>query len=169
MKKLTLIRHAKSGWRKADVTDFDRPLDDHGRQNAPMIGKRLAQRDCRPDLLICSPAKRALATAEVIAAEIGYPPEKILVDARMYGADIIQLLDIIQTLDGAHNHVMCIGHNPGLTDLANYLSPQYIGSLPTCAVVDMTFDTETWMLIGHIEPTQVYYDDPLRLRAKSGG
>jgi phosphohistidine phosphatase len=163
MKRLTLIRHAKSGWRNAYLADIDRPLDERGRQNAPTVGKRLAQRDCKPDLLLCSPATRALATAEVIAEEIGYPPERILVDRRIYGADIIQLLDVIQTLDGTCDHVMCVGHNPGLTDLANYLSPQYIGSLPTCGVVEMTFDTETWMLIGHIEPTQVHYYDPLKM------
>lgn len=162
MKRLTLIRHAKAGWGNAYLPDIDRPLDDQGKQNAPVMGKRLAQRDGRPDLLICSPATRAVATAEVIAKQIGYAPKKIVVDQRIYGADIIQLLDVIQTLDSDCNHVMCIGHNPGLTDLANYLSPQHIGSLPTCGIVEMTFDTQTWMLIGHVEPTQVHYDHPIK-------
>ena len=169
MKKLTLIRHAKAGWHNGFAADLDRPLDDQGWKEAPMMGKRLAARRCTPDLVVCSPATRALTTAEVIAQELEYPFDEIRVDRRVYGSDAIQLLDLIQTLDGTNDHVMCVGHNPTMTDLVNYLLPdRYVRSLPTCGVVEITYDTETWMLVGHLEPVEIHYDYPTLARESMG-
>jgi len=124
------------------------------------MGKRLAERESGPDLVVSSPATRALVTAEIIAEEIGYPQEEIVVDERIYGASVAELLAVIQSFDGAFDHVMCCGHNPGLTDLVDYLSPHYIGNIPTCGIVELKFDAETWANIGHIRPAQVYFDYP---------
>jgi phosphohistidine phosphatase len=160
MKNLTLIRHAKSSWKNAFLLDIDRPLNKRGQRDAPVMGKRLAERESIPDLIISSPAIRALTTAEVIAAEIEYPIEEIVIDERIYGAGVIEWLHIIQSLDDALDHIMCFGHNPGLTDLVNSISTYYIDNVPTCGVVELTFDTDTWADIGHIEPTQVHFDYP---------
>ena len=160
MKNLILIRHAKSSWKNAYLLDIDRPLNKRGKRDAPVMGKRLAERESRPDLMISSPATRALVTAKVIAKEIEYPLEEIVVDRRIYGAGVTEWLQVIQGFDDALNYVMCLGHNPGLTDLVNYFSPCYIDNVPTCGIVELTFDTETWASVGHIEPTQVYFDYP---------
>ena len=113
--------------------------------------------------MISSPAARALATAEVIAEEIEYPWTEIVVDERLYEADVFEWLEVVQGLDDALDRVMCVGHNPGLTELVNYLSPYHIDNVPTCGVVELQFDTHRWALIGHVEPTGVDFDYPKRV------
>jgi phosphohistidine phosphatase len=160
MKILTLIRHAKSSWKDPTLPDWDRPLNKRGRRDAPMMGERLAARGAYADLLVTSPAVRAVATAEAIAAEIEYPTDEILLDERLYGADEFEILEVIQGLDDAWERVMLVGHNPGLTDLVNALSPTGIDNVPTCGIVELTYDTESWALIGRIDPVAVDYDYP---------
>lgn len=162
MKILTLIRHAKSSWKDESLLDLDRPLSKRGRRDAPMMGKRLAERGSYADLMISSPAARALATAEAIAEAIEYPEAEIVVDERLYGADAFEWLEVIQGLDDGWDRVMCVGHNPGLTDLVDALSPDPIGNVPTCGVVELKFDTDSWALVGRIEPAEVYFDYPKR-------
>jgi phosphohistidine phosphatase len=161
MKTLTLIRHAKSSWKNATLLDIDRPLNKRGKRDAPMMGQRLVDRGTSPELIVSSPAKRAMVTAETIALEIDYPIDDIVVDERMYMADVDDLLSVIQSLDDTLEHVMMFGHNPGLTDLVNTLSPsQYIDNVPTCGVAEMDFETDTWADVGHIDPFRVDFDYP---------
>ena len=160
MKVLTLVRHAKSSWKDANLSDLDRPLNKRGRRDAPMMGGRLAERDYFPDVIVSSSAVRALATAEAIAEEIGYPRSEIVVDERIYGADVTDWLEVIHTLGDAWDRAMCIGHNPGLTDLVNYLADDQIGNVPTCGIVDLVFDVDSWTLVGRIDPVGVDFDYP---------
>src|SRR4029434_8634311 len=78
MKTLFLIRHAKSSWDDAALSDKDRPLDDRGKRDAPKMGKRLAKRDVKPDLILSSPAVRARTTAEIIAKKLDYKRNDIV-------------------------------------------------------------------------------------------
>ena len=87
MKTLFLVRHAKSSRDDPSLPDRDRPLDDRGKQDGPKMGKRLAKRDVKPDLLLSSPALRALTTAQLIAEEIGYKLKDIVVDDRLYASE----------------------------------------------------------------------------------
>ena len=160
MKVLTLVRHAKSSWKDANLSDLDRPLNKRGRRDAPMMGGRLAERNYFPDVIVSSSAVRALATAEAIAEEIGYPRSEIVVDERIYGADVTDWLEVIHTLGDAWDRAMCIGHNPGLTDLVNYLADDQIGNVPTCGIVDLVFDVDSWTLVGGIDPVGVDFDYP---------
>jgi phosphohistidine phosphatase len=160
MKILTLIRHAKSSWKDPSLPDWDRPLNNRGRRDAPMMGERLAGREAYADLMISSSAVRAVMTTEAIAEEIEYPADEIVVDERLYGADEFEILQVIQGLDDAWERVMLVGHNPGLTDLVNALSPTGIDNLPTCGIVELTYDTESWALIGRIDPVAVDFDYP---------
>jgi phosphohistidine phosphatase len=160
MKTLILIRHAKSSWKNPGVPDRDRPLKKRSKRDAPIMGERLAERGIEVDRVICSPATRALATAEVITEEIGFPWDEIVVDERLYHADAFEMLEVIQGLDDYLDCVMCFGHNPGLTDLVNYLSPHYIDNVPTCGVVELRFDVDTWALVGEFEPVEVNFDYP---------
>ena len=160
MKILTLIRHAKSSWKDPSLPDWDRPLNKRGRRDAPMMGGRLAGREAYADLLITSSAVRAVATAEAIAEAIEYPADEISVDERLYGADEYEILEVIQGLDDAWERVMLIAHNPGLTDLVNALSPTGIDNVPTCGIVELTYDMESWALVGRIDPLAVDFDYP---------
>src|ERR1700687_471476 len=118
MKTLFLIRHAKSSWGDTALPDKDRPLDDRGRQDAPKMGKRLAKRDVKPDLVVSSPALRALTTAQLIAEAAGYKRKDIVVDDRLYASNSDDLLAVIRELDKKLDCVMLVGHNPEFTDLA---------------------------------------------------
>jgi phosphohistidine phosphatase len=161
MKTLFLVRHAKSSRDDPSLSDRDRPLDDRGRQDAPRMGKRLAKRDVKPDLLLSSPALRALTTAQLIADEIGYKRKDIVVDDRLYASSADDLLAVIRALDKKLNCVMFFGHNPEFTDLAHWLSSEII-DMPTSAVVEFDFDTKAWSDVGAVKPAKVVFDCPKR-------
>jgi len=161
VKTLILGRHAKSSWKKP-LPDRLRPLNKRGQRDAPMMGERLARREIEPDLVVSSPATRALVTAEAIAREIGYPEEDVRADERLYNASAFELLEIIQELDDALEHVMLFGHNPGLTDLANDLGCD-IDNIPTCGVVELRFEVASWADIGDADPACVDFDYPKKI------
>jgi len=164
MKTLILIRHAKSSWKNPGLPDRLRPLNKRGKRDAPVMGERLAERGIEVDRVITSPATRALATAEVITGEIGFPWEDIIVDERLYLADASEILEVIQGLDDHLDCVMCFGHNPGLTALVNHFSPYQIDNMPTCGVIELRFDAATWALVGEFEPIEVDFDYPKKER-----
>src|SRR5215471_13645034 len=131
MKTLFLVRHAKSSRDDPALPDKERPLNDRGLRDAPRMGERLANQDVRPDLIMSSPAARALATAELIAKKLDYKRKDIVVDERLYAAHADELLEIVQELSDRLKDVMLFGHNPELTELANRLSSK-ITDMPTC-------------------------------------
>ena len=159
MKTLFLIRHAKSSKDDPNLADRDRPLADRGLKEAPKMGKRLAKRHVRPDLLVSSPALRALTTAQIIANELGYARKDIVADDRLYASSANGLLAVIHALDPKLDRVMLFGHNPEFTDLAHRLSSD-IADMPTCAVAEFRFDTKKWSDVGNVEPVESALDDP---------
>jgi phosphohistidine phosphatase len=151
MKTLFLVRHAKSSWDDPALDDKERPLDARGKRDAPKVGKRLAKAGAKADLMLSSPAKRALTTARTIAKELGYKRKKIVVVDRLYAAEADVVLDVIQRLGKEAECVMLFGHNPELTELAHRLSSK-ITRMPTCAVAEFTFDVSSWSRIGKVAP-----------------
>lgn len=147
MRTLFLIRHAKSSRDDPSLPDKDRPLDDRGKRDAPKMGKRLAKRDVKPDLILSSPARRALKTAEIIARKLDYKIKDIIVDDRLYACAAVDLLNVIHELDDKLKRVMLFGHNPELTELAHRLSRE-ITHMPTCAVAEFRFNVKSWSDIG---------------------
>jgi phosphohistidine phosphatase len=143
MKTLILVRHAKSSWDDPSVDDRDRPLNGRGRKDAPVMGERLAHLGIQPDLILSSPAVRALTTAEIFAKALDYKRKKIVVDERIYGTTPATLLKLFHALNDEVTCAMLFGHNPELSDLAHDFSPQ-IDDLPSCAVVEMHFDVKAW-------------------------
>ena len=154
MKTLFLIRHAKSSWDDPAQSDRDRPLNDRGKRDAVKMGERLAKRRVKPDLILSSPAVRALATAEIFAKKLDYKRRNIAVNERLYAAEANDLLDVINKLDDQLERVMLIGHNPELTELAHRLSSN-ITHMPTCAVAEFAFDAKSWSRIGKEKPAKV--------------
>jgi phosphohistidine phosphatase len=123
------------------------------------MGKRLAKRDVKPDLVVSSPALRALTTAQLIAEEVGYKRKDIVVDDRLYASNPDDLLAVIRELDKKLDRVMLVGHNPEFTDLAHRLSSEII-DMPTSAVAEISFDTKAWSDVGEIEPARAMLDYP---------
>jgi phosphohistidine phosphatase len=167
MKTLFLVRHAKSSWDDPALPDEDRALNDRGRRDAPKMGKRLAKRDVVPDLILSSPARRALTTAKIIAKKLGYKLKNIEVDDRLYASTADDLLEVIRKLGDKRESVMLFGHNPELTELAHRLSGE-ITHMPTCAVAEFTYKTKSWSKIGKVEAAEVALDYPKKSGKAAG-
>ena len=99
MKQVYLLRHAKSSWKDAELSDIDRPLNARGKKDAPEMGKLFFKKRIQPDLIISSPAKRAFKTASIVAQELHYEEKNIHIDMRLYGANSEQILEILQSLE----------------------------------------------------------------------
>lgn len=160
MRTLFLIRHAKSSWADPGMSDFDRPLNKRGKMNAPFMGKLLAKENILPDLIISSPAKRAITTAKKIAKEINYKNENILLNEKIYEASEKTLLKIINEISDKNKTVFMIGHNPGFTALLNYLTEENISNIPTCGIVEINFEIDSWKEVSNGMGKLVRFDYP---------
>lgn len=160
MKRLYLIRHARSNYANSDVADFDRSLNERGEQDARQMGRRFKKQKAGADLIISSPAKRALATASIIANEINFPIEKIVLQNSLYSSGLQAMLNTIRHLDDSLHEVMLFGHNPDLTALANYLSNHQVASIPTCGVICMDFELNSWEEITEHQGIFKFFDYP---------
>jgi phosphohistidine phosphatase len=162
MKTLFLVRHAKSSWARPDLADFDRPLNARGERDAPEMGRRLARAGVRPARMITSPAVRARMTAEAIAKALGYPVGRIVAEERLYGADVPTWLEVIGSLPGTEAAVMLVGHNPGITELANRLGTETVDNVPTCGIVTLDYDTASWRDVAAARPVREHVATPRR-------
>lgn len=144
MRDLFIIRHAKSDW-SFDVSDFDRPFNTRGFTDAAAIAEQLDNYLVKPHLLVSSPAKRAITTAQLFAGQLKIPIADIQTDQRIYEALPNTLLKVINEFDNAYQSIALFGHNPGLTLLSNYLTDEQIYNLPTCGLLHIRFDdTNDW-------------------------
>lgn len=160
MKTLYILRHAKSSWKFEELSDHDRPLNKRGRTDAPMMGSELASRGVSPDRIISSPAVRAITTATLVGRELDYEPDEIKIDERIYGADKKMLLEVVQATPLEMDDVMIVGHNEALSDFANMLSPESIGSIPTAGIAALQFNCESWYDISRDNAELLFFDFP---------
>lgn len=144
MKTLYILRHAKSSWDNPDLDDFQRPLNDRGEKDAPKMGKRLLKEGAKLKLICSSPANRALTTAQLVAAELGYPVNSIREEQKLYHAREEAILEIVRSFDDSLDTVMIVGHNPGFTEFANDLLNEEIANLPTAGVVGAKLNITSW-------------------------
>ncbi len=161
MKTLYIIRHAKSSWKHPGLTDAERPLNERGKRDAPLMGKRLKERGVMPDAIISSPANRAITTAQIIAREIGFPIENIISDESIYESGFEGLLQLIHFIGNSYNQVFLFGHNPGFSWLANHLATDFsVGNLPTCGIVCLEFEVDSWRKVSKNSGRCEFYDYP---------
>jgi len=160
MKTLYIIRHAKSSWDDPYLADFDRPLNGRGKRNVPDMGERLAALGIKPDLLLSSPAKRAITTARGIAEAIGYDPALIRQDMGLYHASSANIKGIISETNDDVETLMVFGHNPGFTSLIGALSDFHPFNLPTCGVCGIRFQFKSWKDLLATKGEKIYYDYP---------
>ena len=141
-KTLLILRHAKSSWKFADLSDHDRPLSSRGKLDAPRIGKKLLKEGLIPQLVISSPAVRAYSTAEKVAKASGYDGE-ISVESSLYGSGYTQYLNVLQTQNDQYDIIMLVGHNPHSEQLLETLTGKMI-TMPTCTVAYVRLPIRTW-------------------------
>ncbi len=144
MKQMIFVRHAKSSWDYAELSDFERPLNKRGRRDAPFMGKLIYKLGFKPQLIISSPALRAYFTARIIAREIEYPLNKLVANEDLYEATASDFLRIINNLDEKLTTVMLVGHNPGITLTVNLLGDKQIENIPTTGVAVLKFNLNSW-------------------------
>ena len=158
MKKLYIIRHAKSSWEDFSSNDFDRDLSKRGKLNAPFMGDRLRKTGVEPDIIVSSPALRARITAEIIAKKIKFS-KKITLKKKIYEASFKTLRKIVTELPDDVKIVFLFGHNPGLNEFAQKYIDFY-ENIPTCGIVEIEFDCETWMEVDEKNAKLIMFDYP---------
>ncbi|MEH6577267.1 MAG: histidine phosphatase family protein [Amphritea sp.] len=160
MKKLTLVRHAKSSWKDPLLSDFDRPLNSRGKQDLPLMAERIVEFGLEPDLLLSSGAVRAITTAEQIARSADYPEQRIIEVPELCGAGVETLLNILQGQSDHYRHIMVVGHNPTLESLGFYLTHEAIDKLPTCGIMHIPLSITSWDELSESCGTLERFDAP---------
>jgi len=162
MKKLYIIRHAKSSWKDVWLNDFERPLNKRGKLNAPFMGSVLKKQNVMPDIIISSPALRAKTTAKIIAKKVKYS-KKIVFNEDVYESSPSILHKILTKIDDKNSIVFLFGHNPELNMLAeNYVD--FDENIVTCGVVEIEFNCKKWTDIGKENAKLISFDYPKKDR-----
>lgn len=160
MKKILLVRHAKSSWDDMTQRDFDRPLNDSGHKDAPKMARRLIKNDVKIDAFISSPAVRALTTAEYFAEAFGIKKKYVIQEPSLYHPTKEVFFDIISKTDDRYKTVAVFSHNPGITEFADQLCDTRIDDMPTCAVFAVKADIQSWKEFEKAEKRFWFFDYP---------
>jgi len=163
VKKLYLIRHAKSSWSSSAASDYDRPLNDRGASDAPKMAEYLKSQNILPDQIVCSSALRAHTTARLLAKGMGISNESILADRRIYLAELNQLQSIMREFSDDWETVFLVAHNPTITDCVNGLANDELENLPTCGVYGIELAIDSWLKLRNGVGQKVFFKVPKEL------
>jgi phosphohistidine phosphatase len=144
MKSLIIVRHAKSSWDVATPNDFDRPLNERGKKDAPAAAKRLIKKAVPIDAFISSPAKRAKKTAKYFIEEYEVNKDNLILVPELYEAQVNAFYNVVKNIDDTYNSVALFSHNPGITDFVNTLTDVKLDNMPTCSVFAVQCNISTW-------------------------
>ncbi len=160
-KKLILLRHAKSSWNDATLSDFDRPLNKRGLRDAPDMAQRLFLKDCLPDKVLCSPAKRTRETAAIMIEVLGVEKQRLTYVDSIYEASPGDLMAAIESQDDTTDQLMLIGHNPAMEYLASMLNQGQRLTMATCAVCEFAIQgVSSWKELASAQIELAYHDFP---------
>ena len=163
-KNLYLVRHAKAQQQSIDNTDFSRELADRGLRDASLVGSYFKEQGYTVDMIISSPAARALATAELMAQQMDYKLESIHTNEELYMASVRTFLQVVNKLKDNWDGVMITSHDPAVTYLGEYLSNAEVGHMPTGSVMAVSFDTDSWAEISENSGTLVAFITPRKIK-----
>ncbi len=160
MKTLLLVRHAKSDWGNPGLDDIDRPLNERGKRDAPVMARRLRDKKIKIDLFVSSPAKRAARTAKFFAEEFGAKKKQLVYKEELYLAPPSVFYEVVQGLDDDADTAALFSHNEGITEFANQLTPARIDNIPTCGVFALTIETDSWKGFREAKKEFAFFDYP---------
>lgn len=160
MKKIYLIRHAKSSWKDEGLDDFSRPLSKRGERDVIFMGKRLHAFNVKPNIIYASPAKRASKTAKELAKIVDYPKKEVHFVEDLYDSSYEKYLTLIHQIEDTCNSIFIIGHNPEITEVGELLSGAILSNIPTCAIVCIEFDVKSFSEIGEDSGKVLFFDYP---------
>ncbi len=147
MKTLLLVRHAKSSWKDSDISDLDRPLKGSGVQDAIAVSEKLKLKKIAPDIIISSPAVRAVSTALIFARTLRYHFDRIILNEIVYDFSKDALLPLVHNIDDNYDVAMLVGHDPAFTYLLNDLTGKDYEKMPTASVAKISFGVKHWQKI----------------------
>ena len=160
-RSLLIVRHAKSSWDDLSQKDFDRPLNDRGKKDAPAMAKRIhKEKNVDLDAIISSPAKRAFTTAKFFAEEFDVKKKNIIESPELYEASIDKFYKAVANLDNDYKSVALFSHNPGITAFVNQLTDTHIDDMPTCAVFAIHIKLKSWKDFETAEKEFWFFDYP---------
>ncbi|MBS1565300.1 MAG: histidine phosphatase family protein [Bacteroidetes bacterium] len=160
MKCLLLVRHAKSSWDAADISDFDRTLNDRGKRDAPAMARRLVDRSITIDAFVSSPARRARKTAELFAEVMGLEKNDIQFVEELYHPAPGVFKNTIASLDDKLDTIAIFSHNPGITDFVNTLGAVRTDNMPTSGIYAVKADIQSWKEFEKAKKEFWFYDYP---------
>ena len=144
MKKLYIVRHAKSSWEYQNIGDIDRPLKKRGINDAHLMSKVLAKKMERPDFFISSVANRALHTAVIFCQNFNYPFTHLKIKKELYSFSDSYLVKTVKALDDSFDSVIIFSHDHGINTFVNKFGSKPIAHVPTCGVVGISFEEKHW-------------------------
>jgi phosphohistidine phosphatase len=144
MKQLLLIRHAKSSWDDPSLGDFERPLNERGKKDAPEMAKRLADKKVKIDAFVSSPAKRAMQTTKHFTKELDLKKKNIIFEPGLYEAGEENFYKVVENLKNKWDSVAIVSHNPGISSFANSLTETRIDDMPTSSVFAIKIEEDKW-------------------------
>jgi phosphohistidine phosphatase len=153
VKRLLILRHAKSSWADSSQDDWQRPLNDRGRRDAPRAGQWLRERALVPDAIISSDAVRARSTAQAVATELGKARD-VVTHPSLYHAKPEDIFEVLHELAGDAHTVLIVGHNPGLEELIHQLTGEYHGMV-TAALVVLDVQIDRWTDLDSTTPASI--------------
>ncbi len=164
MKSIYVVRHAKSSWGDFTLPDFDRPLNERGKKDAPDMARRLLKKGIKFDAFVSSPAKRAQKTAAIFCEEYAVKKDAIILIDQLYHAAASTIYDVIAGLDDDYKTVALFSHNPGITDFVNNLVPDVrIDNMPTCGIFAVQAPVKSWSEFAAAEKKFISFDYPKAL------
>lgn len=162
MRKLYIIRHAKSSWKESAVSDFERPLNKRGSINAPFMGNVLKHKNVMPDMILSSPALRTKTTAEILAYTIDFCKD-IVFNEEIYEANDVILHKILTNIPNEVATLFLVGHNPGLQMLAEHYV-DFVDDIPTTAILEIEFVCGKWSEISSQNARLLSFDYPKKYK-----
>jgi phosphohistidine phosphatase len=162
MKRVFLIRHAKSDW-SVDTDDFERPLNERGKRDAPMMANRLSKMKIPIDAFVSSPAKRALRTAKIFAESMEINQDDILLNRELYLAQAATFFEVLEKLDDRLSTIAVFSHNNGITEFANALGLTHVDNMPTCSIFAFSVNSDTWHDFRKAKKEFLFFDYPKKL------
>ncbi len=161
MKTVYIIRHAKSSWANFDQTDFERPLNERGHENAVEMAERMLDKKIRIDAFISSPALRAQQTCEHFCKVFSKDKNEIIFIDALYHADSATIKSVMAKTDDEYNTIAVFTHNPGISEYVNTLVEDvYIDNMPTCGVFAITAEISNWEAFDKAEKSFLFFDFP---------
>jgi len=159
-KILLLVRHAKSSWNDPSLNDFERPLNERGKKDAPEMAKKLNSKKINIDAFVSSPAKRARQTCKYFAKEFDLKKKNVVREPKLYEAGEESFYEVIEGFRNKWDSVAIFSHNPGITSFANSLTENRVDDMPTCSVFAVKVSADKWKEFRTAKKEFLFFDYP---------